>query len=49
MAIFREVSGNPVNNDTNASLVAGVDEVFEFIRRTKTAGWREQPDWLITP
>ena len=47
--ILREVGRYPVQNDANAVFVAGIDEVFEFIRAAVTAGRRIVACYLIAP
>ena len=44
-----EVGGDPVQNDAHPGLMELVDEVFQVIRRTKTAGSREIAGDLVAP
>ena len=47
--ILREVGRYPVQNDTNAVFMAGIDEIFEFVGCAVTAGCRIIACYLITP
>ena len=49
MAVFGEVSRNPIHDDSNTCLVELVDHIAEIIRRAETAGRREHTDNLISP
>jgi len=47
--VAREMARHPVDDDTDARLVAGVDEGAELLRRAVPDRRREQPHGLIAP
>src|SRR6476660_4747310 len=47
--VLREMARNPVQNDSDALLVATIDEMAKLVRIPKTARWRIVAGDLVTP
>src|SRR4029077_20793308 len=47
--ILGEMARNPVQNDSDAFLVAAIDEMTKLVRIPKTAAWRIITGDLVTP
>src|SRR5690606_32605334 len=47
--VGREMRRHPVDQHTDAGLVAAVDEPGEAFGRAEPPGWREQADRLVAP
>src|SRR5208282_2011631 len=41
MRIIGEMAGDPVDDDTDALVMAALNKLAELVRRAETAGWRE--------
>src|SRR5579875_14811 len=49
MPITRKMGRHPIEEDTNAALMQGVNQIHQILRRAKTASRSVVTDCLITP
>src|SRR3974377_1710395 len=47
--VIREMARNPIQNDSDALLMATIDEMTKLVRIPKTAGWCIVTSDLVTP
>src|SRR5207247_7705495 len=49
VGISREMAGYPIENDSQAGLMTGVDQDLEVVGRPEAAARRKEPEHMIAP